>query len=196
MKKSIVSGLLVLLLIGALVGGIFAAVLPEFSADFSVTDAKGNIATGKTFMEGMKTRQETVIKGRTSVTIIRLDKKVSWTLMPDNKYMEIKLSFDPAHPTKDVKYVKTVIGKEKINGYSCQVVRYTYKETQYGTMIQWVANKLGFAVKIQTKDSKGKLTSTIKYTNIKQGKQPDSLFEIPAGYKKFTLPGGLKLPKM
>jgi outer membrane lipoprotein-sorting protein len=195
-KKSILLGLLAFLLIGALSFSVFAAAVPEFSADFSLTDAKGKVATGKIFMEGEKIRQETVAKGESSVLILRLDKKVSWTLMPNNKYMEIKIPFDPAHPTQDFQYDKADIGSETVNGYSCKVVQYTYKETKYGTMTQWVADKLGFAIKIQTKDDKGKLTMTVDYTNIQVGKQPDSLFEVPAGYEKFSLPGGIKLPGM
>lgn len=42
-------------------------------------------------------------------------------------------------------------------------------------------------MKTESKDSKGKTTSIIEYKNINTGNQPDSLFEIPAGYSKFAM---------
>jgi outer membrane lipoprotein-sorting protein len=174
---------------------VFAAVA-GFSADFSMTDAKGKVATGKIFVQGLKIRQETNAKGQNAITILRMDKKITWTLMPDSKqYMEIAIPFDPNHPVennKDFEYEKTVLGNETVNGYDCQVEQYTYKNKKYGIMTQWVANQLGYAVKYQNKNSNGKVTTTMDYTNIKTGKQDDSLFEVPAGYEKFALP--FKLP--
>jgi outer membrane lipoprotein-sorting protein len=86
--------------------------------------------------------------------------------MENNQYMEMKTSSDPAHPEEsDIKYEKATIGTETVNGYTCQMVQYTYKEKKYGTMIQWVADKLGFSIKTQTKDSKNKVTMTMEYTN-------------------------------
>ena len=168
----------------------------EFSADMIMTDAKAKVAKGKIFVKGLqKIRQEIDSDGETSVTILRLDKKVSWTLLPEQQYMEVPLPFDPNQPNKDVEYVETTVGNEAVNGYDCKVVQYTYKDKKLGVLTQWVSESLGFAVKTQTKDSKGKVTSTIVYENIKPGAQPDSLFEIPAGYKKFGLPS-FKIPGM
>lgn len=79
------------------------------------------------------------------------------------------------------------IGNETVNGYSCQVVEYVYKDKKLGSLVQWIADDLGFAVKTQTKNARGKVESTVEYKNIAVGPQPDNLFEIPAGYKKFSL---------
>jgi hypothetical protein len=166
----------------------------EFSADLTITDAKGKVTTGKIFVKGEKLRQEVTAEGGTGITILRLDKKVSWTLLSDNQYMEIAFPFDPKNPEQstDIKYEKTIIGNETVNGYDCQVVQYTYKEKKYGIVVQWVANKYQFAVRTESKDAKGKLIGTTDYTNIKASRQPDSLFEVPAGYQKMTVP--FKLP--
>lgn len=134
-----------------------------------------------------KVRQELKSGDDVSVTILRLDKKVSWTLMPENQYMEIAFNFDPNQPNPDYKYEMKTIGTETVNGYSCQVVEYVYKDKKLGSLVQWIADDLGFAVKTQTKNSRGKVESTIEYKNIVVGPQPDSLFEIPAGYKKFSM---------
>jgi outer membrane lipoprotein-sorting protein len=195
MTKRIITGLAMLLLVALVVStGIWAAG-PEFSADMTMTDAKGKVATGKIFMKPQKIRQEIITEGQTSVTILRMDKKVSWTLMPENQYMEVAIPFDTQHPEESgIEYEMTEIGNETINGYDCKVVQYTYKEKKYGVVTQWISKKLTFAIKTVSKDAKGKVLSTIEYSNIKSGPQPDSLFEIPAGYKKFGL--NFKLPGM
>jgi outer membrane lipoprotein-sorting protein len=184
------------LIITALTCYTVSAAMAEFSADFTATDAKGKIATGKTFIKDNKIRQETTAEGETAISILRMDKKVSWTLMPANKqYMEMAISFDPSHPSSsnEVEYESTVIGNETINGYDCEVIQYTYKNKKYGILVQWMAKKLNFAIKYQTKDSNGKVTSTMEYKNIKTGGIADSLFEIPDGYTKlgisFKIPG-------
>jgi outer membrane lipoprotein-sorting protein len=196
-NKRLILALTIIIILGILGFNTLAATqVTGFSADFKMTDAKDKVATGKIYMSGSKIRQETVVEDVTSVVILRLDKKVSWTLMEENQYMEMKMPFDPAHPEEsDVQYEKATIGTETINGYTCQMVQYTYKEKKYGIMTQWVADKLGFPIKVQSKDSKNKkVTMTMEYTNIKVGKQPDSLFEIPEGYEKFALP--FKIPGM
>lgn len=190
--------LLVLGVLAVIIGlGLNSAIAAgaEFSADMTMTDAKNKVASGKIFVKGFqKIRQEINTDGETSVTILRLDKKVSWTLMPEKQYMEVSFPFDPNQPNKEVEYAETTIGNETVNGYACKVIQYTYKDKKLGVLTQWYSESLGFAVKIQTKDSKGKINSTIEYKNIKQGTQPDSLFEIPAGYQKFSLP--FKIPGM
>lgn len=196
MNRKVLSFLLVVMV--AIFAGysVFSA-MGEFAADYSMTDAKGKIATGKTFVKGDKIRQETTIEGQTNITILRLDKKITWTLMPENnQYMEMELPFDTAHPENypEFKYETKVLGNETINGFDCQVILYTYENKKYGTMVQWVSSKLNFAVKYQCKNSKGKVTSTMEYTNIKTGKVDDALFEIPAGYSKFSIPIKIKIP--
>ncbi|NLW47039.1 MAG: outer membrane lipoprotein carrier protein LolA [Firmicutes bacterium] len=173
----------------------FSSVLakaPEFSADMVITDAKGKTNLGKVYIKGNeKIRQESTADGETSVIILRLDKKVSWTLLPDNQYMEVKMPVDPNQPNPEFEYDTAELGNETVNGYPCKIVQYTYKKKKYGVLKQWVSEKLGYSVKIESKDAKGKIT-LIEYKNIKEGKQPDSLFEIPKGYEKFSL--SIKIP--
>jgi hypothetical protein len=61
-------------------------------------------------------------------------------------------------------------------------------------LTQWVADKLQYSVKVQTADSKGKVSGVIEYKNFKQGPQADSLFEVPAGYTKFSMPFKVPVP--
>ena len=195
MGKKLTTGFAFLLLVVMVVSTGIGAAGPEFSADMTMTDAKGKVASGKIFMKGQKIRQETTAEGQTTVTILRMDKKVSWTLMPENQYMEVAIPVDTQNPeASGIEYDMAEIGSETINGYDCKVVQYTYKEKKYGILTQWISKKLNFAIKFESKDKKGKVTSTVVYSNIKTGTQPDSLFEIPAGYKKFGL--NFKLPGM
>ena len=188
MTKRLALSLVILIAAVLLYCGFVLAASPEFSADMIVTDAKGNVTTGKIYMKGnKKVRQEVKSGDDVSVTILRLDKKVSWTLMPEKQYMEVAFNFDPNQLNPDFAYEMKTIGNETVNGYSCQVVEYVYKDKKLGSLVQWIADDLGFAVKTQTKNARGKVESTVEYKNIAVGPQPDNLFEIPAGYKKFSL---------
>jgi hypothetical protein len=62
----------------------------EFAADLTRTQ-KGKSEIGKVYVKGDKVREEVVVDGETGVTILRMDKRVSWVLMADNTYMEIAL---------------------------------------------------------------------------------------------------------
>lgn len=188
MANRIGTKLVFLLAVLLIFSGLVLAATPEFSAEMVQTDAKGKVTTGKIYVQGTtKMRQEFKDGDSVSVTILRLDKKVSWTLLPDQQYMEVQFPFDPNQPNLEIEYEMKTIGSETVNGYPCEIIQYTYKDKKYGILVQWYSEKLGCAVKTQTKDAKGKVTSTIEYRNIVEGKQPDELFEIPSGYTKFSI---------
>lgn len=188
MSKRFGLRLLSLLVAVVICSGLVLAATPEFSADMIMTDAKGKATKGKIYVQGTdKIRQEFGNGDEASVAILRLDEKVSWTLLPDQKYMEVKLDFDPFQVNQNVEYEMATLGSETINGYACQIIQYTYKDRKLGILVQWFSEELGFAVKVQTKDAKGKVTSTVEYQNIVEGKQPAELFEIPSGYSKFSI---------
>ena len=58
-------------------------------------------------------------------------------------------------------------------------------DTKKITVFQWIIPRSNFPVKSAAADG----SWTLEYKNIKSGKQPASLFKIPAGYKKFSLGG-------
>ncbi|MBA2133967.1 DUF4412 domain-containing protein [Capillibacterium thermochitinicola] len=195
MAKRLGSRLFFLLAVVFIFSGLVLAAKPEFSAEMIQTDAKGKVTTGKIYVQGPeKIRHEFSDGDTVSVTILRLDKKVSWTLLPDQQYMEVSFQFDPNQLNPELEYEMKTLGSETVNGYDCQIIQYTYKERKYGILVQWFSEELGFAVKTQTKDAKGKVTSTVEYRNIVEGKQPDELFEIPNGYTKFSIIPKLPLP--
>lgn len=162
------------------------AAVVEFSADLSMTMSNGQVMAGKVFVKGDKIRNEvTVMKNMTSITIARQDKRLAWLLFPVQKqYREMPMQYDPAHPTPDMPFTTKEIGKGQANGYDCKLIQYTFKNPQYGIVVNWMAPKLNMPVRVEVKNKSGVKIMTIDYTNIKRGAQPDSLFEIPAGYTK------------
>ncbi|HAW71591.1 MAG TPA: hypothetical protein DCY84_00825 [Firmicutes bacterium] len=187
MKKSLRLFLLFMLLLSLAVMPLLAAAMAEFSADMTITDGK-EVTKGKIYVKPNKMRQEIISEDGTAVTILRMDKKVAWTLMPDlGSYMEVPLDFDPNGPQAEAgKYETVNVGTETIGGYHCEIVKYVYKDKKLGNTIIWQAKELGgFGIKIENYNSKGKLETTTTFTNIKAEKQPDELFELPEGYSKF-----------
>jgi hypothetical protein len=55
-----------------------------------------------------------------------------------------------------------------------------------------MATDIKFPVKMAAVDG----SWTMEYKNINMGTQPDSLFELPSGYKKMTMPSMPGMPKM
>ena len=82
---------------------------------------------------------------------------------------------------------------ETINGYVCQKRQWETKGQPPMTLTEWASKKLGFVIKTQMKAPWG--TKVIEYKNIKVGKVPDSLFEVPKGYKQAPTPPMPKLPQ-
>ena len=168
----------------------------EFSAD--VTEKMGTTTmTGKMYVKGLMIRHDTVQGPRQGSAILRMDKKVVWILDPAQKtYMEMPtggkelayLSPDDVKATQALKKVATVkkLGRETVNGYPCDKYLLTYKDKSLGTQYQWVSQRLKVPIKVEQKGPK--LEMLMEYRNIKEGRVPDSLFQIPAGYKKVSMP--------
>ena len=167
----------------------------EFSADL-IRSSGGDEETSKVFIKGDLRREEVMEDGELSaVNISRPDKGVSWNLMPDDEmYMEIPLEGMNLGATEDIESLESAAnmraqGKETLNGYACEKRRYDYHDKTQGSVIVWYSPKLDYPVKIQIMAYGGEGDMVLEYKNIKQGKVPDSMFEIPKGYEKFSIPG-------
>ena len=57
----------------------------EFSADMVIVPKGEEPMKGKIFVKGDKIRQETIEEDETQIMIIRPDKKLTWTITPDEK---------------------------------------------------------------------------------------------------------------
>ena len=103
-------------------------------------------------------------------------------------YMEIsiaKANLDQLAQREDLIATQTVLGTEIIEGYECNKTEITYKNKLVGKVAQWISTKLGYALRTESKQ--GFKTSVTELKNIKEGRQPDPLFELPSDYTKFTL---------
>ena len=86
------------------------------------------------YVKADKIRQEFLKQDMKQVIILRLDKGVTWSLMPEDKmYMEMsgigKEATDPEieKKIKDMAEKKS-LGKEKISGYVCEKYQYIYHD--------------------------------------------------------------------
>jgi hypothetical protein len=175
--------------------GCFSAtsIAAEFSADLLLKQA-GETITGKVYVKGEKTRQEYIERGTKQAMIFRFDKKMFWLLMPAEKvYMDIPSNEGAAasDPTLDQKIknmaVQKYLGKETVNGYTCDKYQYIYNDTSRGTVTQWYSKKLNYPIKSEYKSPRSYMLT--EYKNIKEGKVSDSLFDVPGDYMKISLPG-------
>jgi hypothetical protein len=164
-----------------------AVMSQEFSAKM-VSTAAGRTATSKVYMKAGKFRFDNEAAG--SYTIARPDLKKVWVVMTAGKnYMEMgeakeKESSVPAEKVKG-EVSRKAVGSETLDGHPTTKYEVTAtKEGKTVTSYQWWATDINFPVKTAAVDG----SWSMEYREIKIGGQPDSLFEIPAGYKKMEIP--------
>lgn len=166
--------------------------LPSFSADQTHTVGK-KTTTGKVYSNGNAMRIESQDKGKPAIAIMRFDRKVMWSLVPDQKmYLELPFGGQAewASMAEGAQVQKQSLGAEQVGQYNCDKSRVTVTlQGKNYTSLEWTAKELnGFVVK--TQDEKG--TWSTEYQNIKLGPQDSSLFEVPPDYRKFSMGGMLQ----
>jgi hypothetical protein len=163
----------------------------DFSADMINKSPMGNIK-GKMFFKEGNFRQEMMMGGQNQITIFRKDKEVVWVLMPAQMmYMEMQAGSQQNMARVDLDEIdklgeKEYLGKEKVNGYMCSKYRYTFHDKSSGTAIYWISDKLQFPIKMQTQGTSGSMS--MEYRNIQEKTVPASLFNIPGGFQKMSMP--------
>ncbi len=171
---SVVEGLICFVLFS---GWAFAA---EFSADLvfmsQETQGYGKIATSD---------QKVMVKMGDVITIARIDKNVMWLIMPNGKmYAEMPLQLQnifvgTAKIQGEIE--KRFVGKEMVDEQNSDKYRVTYSmDNKVYTAFVWMLPGVDVPIKKAAEDG----SWVIKYKRIYVGKQPDELFEIPAGYQK------------
>ena len=163
------------------------ALFRPFSADQIHTAGK-KTRNAKVYAMEKAFRIEAEEKGKKTISILRLDRKTMWVLMPDQKmYMEMPGGPGVAELTRDVEGInreRESLGAEHVGAYQCDKYRsrLTYEGRVY-TSIEWAAKELdGFVVKSQ--GEKGDWST--EYQNVQLGPQDPSLFESPPGYQKLN----------
>ena len=160
----------------------------EYSADETII-VEGMTMISKVCYAPGKIRKEQNIHGRQQISIIRMDKKLMWTLMPNERmYMEIVMDGSMGMQenagdnfTKNT-VVHSVLGDEVVNGVKTTKSEIGIDNPQGGKLrgLMW-QSKDGIIMKIETDQM------TLELKNLKKKAQDSALFEIPSGYKKMDM---------
>ena len=173
-----------------------AALATEFSADTVTTMQGGQKMSGKMYFKPDKFRME-MKTNEEMVMITRIDKKVAWNVMTKQK-MYMEMPFDLKNkPKVEEKFAGEIerkeIGSETIDGHPTKKYLITYKAGDKKEQVyQWLATDIKFPVKTSAVDG----SWSQEFKNIKMGPQRDSLFEVPAGFQKMQMPGGVNMKHM
>lgn len=168
-----------------------------FSADMTATSPAHEKTTGKFFFSPPSVRMDMSAKGHNVSSIATADK--AYVLMHDqHMYMEMPLnqpnpmmaqapkvatSFDPNNPcASQLGVTCKKVGTETVNGRVCDKWQSTSDEGGATTM--WMDQKLHFPIKSVSSNGSG-----MELSNVKEGKPDASLFQPPAGYRKFDMSG-------
>lgn len=187
MKKLLFAVLVICLAFSA---NVFAE---EFSADMT-TVAAGMTTPSKVYYKDYKTsRNET--KGMVEMVAIQNGDNVYQIFESTKKYFAMDLNaLKQQNPMADADNFQEFIekngikkvGSETVAEYKCDVYEgnVTYEQGQAPIAMKlWYSPKLDYAVKTEIQLSAPMaMTAVSTLSNIKIGKQPDSLFELPAGY--------------
>lgn len=163
----------------------------DFSADMINKSPMGTIK-GKAFFKQGNIRQEMVMAGRNQITIFRNDKRLVWVLMPEEMmYMEMDGSGGQNMATVDPDDLEKMgkreyLGKETVNGYQCSKYRFTHKDASLGAGTFWISEKLNSPIKMEMDGPSGHMIT--EYLNIREKTLPGTLFDIPSGYQKMSMP--------
>ena len=183
----------IIALTGVMISLILAwtASAAEFQADF-IQKHQGMEIKGKYYVKGNKTRMDMDMMGQKMSNITRMDKNVTWNVQ-HSTMMYIEMPIPPAsaqaiQPDEELKKiaVKKKIGSETINGYKCDKYEIIYHDKGMGSMIQWFSRKLNFPIKIIYHGPQGDMST--EYKNIQSGNVKESIFEVPQGFQKMSIP--------
>ena len=182
MIKKILSKVIVVFVIFLLSGvGIASA---DCTADYVTTSEGKKIIDGKVFIKGDLIRQEILNeKGGDAIMILRPDRSEVWMVNPaERKYMVFPIDKKEGQLEKwnekregNAKY----LGKEKVSGLKCK----KYVMTDKGRKSYfWISEKFPFPVKFESE------AVCTQYKNIKTKCLSKSVFEVPSGYQKMSIP--------
>jgi hypothetical protein len=159
----------------------------EFSAE-QTTRMGTRAMTGKIYFQPDRWRIEMASPEGPKVSISRLDKAVTWLLLPGRSYVELPLRIDQVPrvgPKIEGEVTRKQLGTERVGGRTTEKYEVTIvSDGKRETIYQWVAPDIKFALKTASAD--GQWES--EYSSVVMGPQKAELFELPAGYTKAPSP--------
>lgn len=189
-----VAPLLASLCLALAVGREAPAQFPQEYAADQIMQTREGTQTGRVFVSPAKYRMEISHEGQRQVIVTRLDRRIVWVLMPEERiYLEMPVPERPEDalsgrdPVEKVE--RQLLGSETVSGHPTKKYKITVAG-KGGTYVgyQWLAQDLR-ELPIRWEDEQG--TVRVELRNIRLGRQPADLFEIPAGFQRLTMPGGL-----
>jgi hypothetical protein len=153
----------------------------EFKANVITTTQDGTV-NGRVFVSKDRIRMEM----EPAVTIARIDKKLLWMLMPQEKiYMEMPMSAENLVTLMNKvpgEISRKSLGNEPVNGMETEKFEVKYKDKdKEETIYVWLSKDLQFPLKSASLDG----SWIVEYKDVMPGPQPQEMFELPAGYEKF-----------
>nr|VFJ45360.1 MAG: hypothetical protein BECKDK2373B_GA0170837_101050 [Candidatus Kentron sp. DK]VFJ63483.1 MAG: hypothetical protein BECKDK2373C_GA0170839_11084 [Candidatus Kentron sp. DK] len=203
----------VALLFLAPVGGAASEEIVQFSADMIQQIPNQASIPGKLYVSKGKIRMETGAGEQRRITIVNFTDRKNLHLNPSRKeYMEVSwpvqkadaprslvskqpLPGDSDHPCASSQRLqcKVLHSNEKIgdrNTEKWEIVRVMPANNQTSRTMRsvvWVDRELGANVR-EERFIDGELKGASELRAIKEGTQPESLFQVPAGYQRIQLP--------
>jgi hypothetical protein len=155
----------------------------EFSAEQTTRIGK-SVMTGKIYFQPDRWRVEMASPEGPKVSINRLDRAVTWLLLPNRSYVELPLRIDQVprvSPRIEGEVARKHLGTESVGGHKTEKYEVTVESDGKRQIVhQWVAPDIQFAMKTASVD--GQWESA--YSAVMIGPQKPDLFELPAGYTK------------
>ncbi|MCL6472406.1 MAG: DUF4412 domain-containing protein [Firmicutes bacterium] len=155
-----------------------------------VVDAVGQKMEGKVWMTGKKMRTEGTFLGQKSTVIVDGEKNVAYMIDEENKKaMKIPMGETSSLPDKPTDYLENIdiktaksLETTTYNGIKCRVISIQVSNDETGKINtkMWITEDNGLPVRIEASLPDGSKMA-IDYKNLKVGKQPAEMFEIPAG---------------
>jgi hypothetical protein len=180
-----------------------AAQSQQFSADLARRNADGSVVgvTGKLNVSNGKVRVETPDIA-TGFFIIRSDIDIAYFVRPAQRiFMEARqssqlaqvfVSVDPDDPCRQWQAIARITGAAHEGAeWRCErigqdiadgrwMTKYRVISAQNRQLLSWIDPLLKFPVRLEAEDG-----TTADVVNIQRAAQSESLFEVPAGYRKF-----------
>lgn len=177
----------------------WAANVLDLKTEYSATST---IGTGTDARHGLlwrtpdALRHETVEAGRPQIVIARLDRKLAWLLLPDQK-LAVEMGLDavglPPEILTGVGVRQTPVGQETVAGRRTTKVRIQREAEGGGPRIDgyvWTTGE-GIIMKLagatELEGRRGALD--MSFGNVRVGRQDPALFELPQGYRRLALKG-------
>jgi hypothetical protein len=168
----------------------------EYAAASTIQTPKGP-QYGYVWRTPTAVRHEMTGDSRGNTVIARLDRKVAWLLVPEQK-LAIELGLEnfglPAELLTGAGVKQTPEGQETIAGQRTTKVRVERAPNQNGngsfSGYVWTTAQ-GIIMKIVGSGANQGRTGNvnISFSDVKIGQQDPSLFELPAGYRRLALVG-------